>query len=125
MSWTVDVGNLPRRQGQKRAKVDPSSRGKAPLVESNSSLVENPIEVPSSEVPSSEAPSCPNSESSKTPSLSTSFTFIRREALAWNRFKMVVKEDDVMACYDMSIKEFEHSTIHDLFKVLLFIYYEL
>ena len=125
MSRIVDVGNLPTRRGQKRAKVDPSSCGKAPLVESNSSLVENPIEVPSSEVPSSEAPPCPNPKSSKTPSMSTSFTFIRSEALAWNRFKMVVKEDDVMACYDMSVKEFEHSTIHDLFKVLLFIHYEL
>ena len=130
VSRTVNVGNLPSSRGKKRAKVDPSSRGKAPLVESNSSPAENPIEVPSSEVPSSEVPSseappCPNPESSKTPSMSTSFTFIRGEALAWNRFKMVVKEDDVMACYDMSVKEFEHSTIHDLFKVLIFIHYEL
>ena len=57
--------------------------------------------------------------------MSASYTFIRSETLAWNRFKMVVKEDDVMACYDIFVKEFERSTVHDLFKVLPFIYSEL
>ena len=57
--------------------------------------------------------------------MSASYTIIRNETLAWNRFKMVVKEDDVMACYDIFVKEFERSTVHDLFKVLPFIYREL
>ena len=57
--------------------------------------------------------------------MSASYTLIRSETLAWNRFKMVVKEDDVMACYDIFVKEFERSTVHDLFKVLPFIYSEL
>ena len=26
-------------------------------------------------------------------------------------------DEDVAVCYDMSLKEFEHSAIHDLFKV--------
>ena len=32
--------------------------------------------------------------------------------------------EDVAACYDMSLKDFEHSGVHDLFKIckLLFIY---
>lgn len=45
-------------------------------------------------------------------------TFLRSENLAWNRFKQVVRNEDISICYDMSIKEFEHSTIHDLFKVM-------
>ena len=57
--------------------------------------------------------------------MSASYTLIRNETLAWNRFKMVVKEDDVMAFYDIFVKEFERSTVHDLFNVLPFIYSEL
>ena len=34
----------------------------------------------------------------------------------------MVKEDGVMACYDMFVKEFEHSTVHDLYKVFFFLY---
>ena len=32
--------------------------------------------------------------------------------------------EDVAACYDMSLKDFEHSGVHDLFKIckLLFLY---
>ena len=26
-------------------------------------------------------------------------------------------DEDVMACYNMSLKDFEHSSVHDLFKV--------
>ena len=37
--------------------------------------------------------------------------------LAWERFQKAVTDEDVVACHDMSLKEFEHSTIHDLFKV--------
>ena len=40
---------------------------------------------------------------------------------------MAIMDEDVVACYDMSLKDFEHSGVHDLFKVcellsLLFIY---
>ena len=30
---------------------------------------------------------------------------------------MVVTDADVAACYNMSLKDFKHSSIHDLFKV--------
>ena len=36
------------------------------------------------------------------------------------RFKKAVTNEDVVACYDMSLKEFEHSVVHDLFKVCYF-----
>ena len=35
VSRMVDMGNLPSRWGLKRAKVDSSNRGKAPLIKSN------------------------------------------------------------------------------------------
>ena len=34
-------------------------------------------------------------------------------------------DEDVAACYDMSLKDFEHSGVHDLFKIcklLIYIY---
>ena len=42
---------------------------------------------------------------------------IENEDLAWERFEKAVTDEDVAACYDMSLKEFEHSTVHDIFKV--------
>lgn len=44
-------------------------------------------------------------------------TLLRSENLAWNRFKQMVRNEDISVCYDMTVKEFEHSTTHDFFKV--------
>ena len=125
MSMTVDIGNLPSCQGSKRPKVDSSTHVKAPVVELDPPVVETPVVVPSG-VPSSKTPSCPNSELSIVPPVedpaTASHTLLRSEALAWNRFKIVVKQEDIMTCYDMSIREFECSTIHDLFKVFFFVH---
>lgn len=100
--------------------VDLSSRGKTLVIELDPSLVENPAVVLPFEVLFSEAPFRPDLElSTVLPAknlATTSHTLLRSKALAWNKFKTVLKEDDVMACYDMSVKEFEHTTIHDLFK---------
>ena len=46
---------------------------------------------------------------------------IENKDLAWERFKKVVSDKDIAACYDMSLKDFEHSGVHDLFKVCNFI----
>ena len=44
------------------------------------------------------------------------------EDLAWGRFEKAVSEEDIATCYDMSLKDFEHSSVHDLFKVCNFIF---
>ena len=125
VSMMVDIGNLPSCQRSKRPKVDSSIHAKAPIVELDPPAVETPVVVPL-EVPSSKTPSCLDSVLSTVPHaedpVTASHTFLRSEALAKNRFKIVVKQEDVMACYDMSIKEFERSIIHDLFKVFFFIH---
>ena len=33
---------------------------------------------------------------------------------------MLFRSEDINVCYDMSLKDFEHSGIHDLFKVIVF-----
>ena len=43
---------------------------------------------------------------------------VENEDLAWERFGKAVKDKDVNVCHDMSLKDFEHSGVHDLFKVL-------
>ena len=43
--------------------------------------------------------------------------FLGNEDLAWERFLTAVTDVDVDACYNMSLKDFEHSGVHDLFKV--------
>ena len=49
-------------------------------------------------------------------------TPLSSESLAWSRFKMVMKHEDVMACYDMFVKEFECHIVHDLFKVFFHVH---
>ena len=66
---------------------------------------------------------------SKTTVLASSQPFQRvpmnlleNEDLAWERFEKAVTSEDVVACYDMSLREFEHFAIHDLFKVCNYFY---
>ena len=47
---------------------------------------------------------------------------IENEDLAWERFEKAVSSEDIAACYDMSLKDFEHSGVHDLFKVCVFVF---
>ena len=44
------------------------------------------------------------------------------EDLACERFEKAVTSEDVAVCYDISLKEFKHSTVHDLFKVCNYFY---
>ena len=46
---------------------------------------------------------------------------LENEDLAWERFDKAVTSEDVAVCYDMSLKEFEHSGVHDLSKVLFYL----
>ena len=41
---------------------------------------------------------------------------IENEDLAWGHFEKAVSDEDTAACYDMSLKDFKHSGVHDLFK---------
>ena len=54
---------------------------------------------------------------SSQPSQKVSSNIIENESLAWERFKNAVTDEDINTCYDMSLKDFEYSGIHDLFKV--------
>ena len=51
------------------------------------------------------------------PSQQVPSNIIENEDLAWERFQKAIIDEDINICYDMSLKDFEHSGVHDLFKV--------
>ena len=72
-----------------------------------------PVETTPSQTP----PSKLTVSTSSQPSQKVSSNIIENENLAWERFKNVVTDEDMNTCYNMSLKDFEHSGVHDLFKV--------
>ena len=54
---------------------------------------------------------------SSQPSRRVPQNLVENEDLAWERFEKVVTDQDVAVCYDMSLKDFEHSSVHGLCKV--------
>lgn len=40
------------------------------------------------------------------------------EGYAWRTFKRIVTDNEVNQCYNMSVREFKRSDIHDLFKAM-------
>ena len=68
------------------------------------------------------SPTRPDVDPSKPPPVGPPdngpMNLLRSEGLAWDRFKQAVTDKDIAICYDMFVKKFERSTVHDLFKVL-------
>ena len=74
-----------------------------------------PAKLPSVQI-LDEEPSNPEVTPSKT-SKSAPMNLLENKDLAWERYQQAVTKEDVAVCYDMFVKEFEHFTVHDLFKV--------
>ena len=72
--------------------------------------------------PSKKISSIVHAPTSSTPSKEVPQHLLGNEDLAWERFSTAVTDVHVGACYNMSSKDFEHSGVHDLFKVSLYIY---
>ena len=51
------------------------------------------------------------------PSQQVPSNIIENEDLAWERFQKAVTDEDINICYVISLKDFEHSGGHDLFKI--------
>ena len=114
----LDLEGLPNRR-DKRAKHNSSKVVKfkraqfqppIQVVDVDSST---PIESSPSKIPLSKS----TASGSSQPSEKTSKIIVENEDLAWERFQMAVLDEDINACYDMGLKEFEHSSVHDPFKV--------
>ena len=71
-------------------------------------------------MPSKTPPSKTTVPATSQPSPQVPTNIIENENLAWEHFQKVVIDEDINVCYDMSLKDFEHSSVHDLFKVIVF-----
>ena len=109
VSKRADTGNLPSCRGNKKQKVNPSTKSN-PIV-----VLDHPTPMTKSRAGTS--PSRLGVNLSK-PFNAAPMTLLESEDLAWEKFNQAVTNEDVAICYNMSMKEFEHSTVHDLFKVL-------
>ena len=124
----MDLGELPTRRGPKKkrfGKIPPPKVPKFPLMkvdldDSTMNLV--PVQTTPSvqpenlPLPVTKAPHWTHpSEPTKRPPY-----LVLDEGYAWRSFKGFITKHEVNACYNMSMKDFERSAIHDLFKVSSF-----
>ena len=121
LSKAIDLENLPSCRWEKKAKHKPSKPGVVklgllvfPTSQQSSVQIHDMDTKPAKDPPSKTIPA------SSQPSRRTPMNLLENEDLAWERFEQAITGEDVAACYDMSLKEFKHSGVHDLFKVITF-----
>ena len=122
LSKEIDLGNLLSRRREKKAKHKSSKSGVV-----KPSLPILPVQEPSIQVfnvdseprdpPFVQISSTINVLALSQPSRRVPQNLVENEDLAWERFEKVVTDEYVAVCYDMSLKDFEHFGVHDLFKV--------
>ena len=123
ISSAVDLDDLPSRRGPKKPKTTQTSLPKVPKftptvnLDEFPSIVElvqivHPVQTDPTPPPTKTPRKPPSSEPSDRPS-----NLVLDEGYAWRTFKGIVTDNEVNECYNMSVKEFERSGIHDLFKV--------
>ena len=123
ISSAVDLDDLTSRRGAKKQKPVKTQIPKVPkFIPPTMNLDEPPVDVepvqtvhpvqtdPPSSAKNSRKPG--PSEPSDRPS-----NLVLDENYAWRMFKGIVTDNEVNECYNMSVREFERSGIHDLFKV--------
>ena len=125
ISSRVDLGDLPSRRGrEKKHKSTKPQDVKSPPPDSNQGSPVQILNLDSEpkDPPSKKVSSTVHAPTSSLPSKEVPQHLLGNKDLAWERFTTAVTNVDVSACYNMSLKHFEHSGVHDLFKVSLYIY---
>ena len=126
ISSRVDLGDLLSRHGrEKKHKSTKSQDVKSPPPVSNQG---SPVQILNLDLepkdpPSKKVLSTVHAPTPSLPSKEVPQHLLGNEDLAWERFTTTVMDTDVSACYNMSLKDFEHSGVHDLFKVNFFFYF--
>ena len=123
ISSAVDLDDLPSRRGAKKQKPVKAPIPKVPkFIPPTVNLDEPPVDVePVQTVHPVQTDPPPSAKNSRKPSPSEPSdrpsNLVLDENYAWRTFKGIVTNNEVNECYNMSVREFEHSGIHDLFKV--------
>ena len=113
------MGDLPSRHGRdKKHKSSKPQDVKSPPASNLESLVQIlALDPEPKDPPSRKISSMVHAPTSFTPPKEVPQHLLGNEDLAWERFSTAVTDVDMGACYNMSLKDFEHSGVHDLFKV--------
>ena len=126
ISSRVDLGDLPSRRGREKK---PKSSKPQDIKSPPASNQESPVQIlalgpESKDPPSKRISSIVHTPTPSTPSKEVPQHLLGNEDLVWERFSTAVTDVDVGACYNMSLKDLEHSGVHDLFKVsFLFLFF--
>ena len=121
MPKNLDIGNLPSQRG-KKAKHGSSQTAKPNLPPPQPSIMIYDVDssTPIETTPSKTPPSKTTMPATSQPFAHIPTNIIENENLARERFQKAVTDEDINVCYDMSLKDFERSGVHDLFKVMAF-----
>ena len=125
ISSRVDLGDLPSRRGREKKykSAKPQDVKSPPPVPNQGSLVQIlTLDLEPKDPPPKKVSSIVHAPTSSLPSKEVSHHLLGNEDLAWERFTTAVIDVDVFACYNMSLKDFEHSSVLDLFKVIFFFF---
>ncbi|KAK9991016.1 hypothetical protein SO802_026001 [Lithocarpus litseifolius] len=110
-----EIWSLSSRRGHKKARHGSSKPG---VVKTGSFVPSAPAKQPPTMQILNVDPSNPPEVTSSKPPSGSPMTILRSEGLSWERFQQAMSDEDVAICYDMSVKEFERSIVHDLFKAM-------
>ena len=126
ISSVMDLDNLPSRWGPKKQKPGKADKAFLPKIPkfapSTVDLDELPVDVEPVQTvhPVQTDPTTPPAKTSRKPHLSKlsdrPSNLVLDKSYAWRMFKGIVTDNKVNECYNISVKEFERSGIHDLFK---------
>ena len=121
LSKNLDIGNLPSRRGKKAKHVSSqTTKPNLPPPQPSIKIYDVDSSTPTETTPSKTPLSKMTVPATSQPSPRVPLNIIGNESLAWERFQKAVTDEDINVCYDMSLKDFERSGVHDLFKVIVF-----
>lgn len=117
ISKMVDTRSLPSCQGNKKLKLSTFTPSKPPIMKNNPFIPPTAYNRPSmAKTPLTDANLSLNPYAA-TPPKNCPLTLLRSKGITWDSFLQAVTDKNVTIFYDMSVKEFERSTVHDIFKV--------
>ena len=121
LSKNLDIGNLPSRRGKKAKHMSSqTTKPNLPPPQLSIKIYDVNSSTPTETMPSKTNSSKMTVPATSQPSPQVPTNIIENENLAWEHFQKAVTDEDINVCYDISLKDFEHSGVHDLFKVIVF-----
>ena len=125
ISSRVDLGDLPSRRGRekKHKSTKPQDVKSTPVSNQGSPVQILNLDSEPKDTPSKKVSSTVHAPTLSLPSKEVPQHLLGNEDLAWERFTMAVTDADVSACYNMSLRDFKHSSVHNLFKVSFFFFF--